>query len=557
MKNLAKWTVLISLLFSVKAFAADLLENTDSLDQYADQSQGNYQPMNLNYAGFNSIGMIQSAWQDPLQNLGEGQTKPAYSKYYWTPDLVLPIRVREGMITLVNFPEWELIESIAFGDTGSFDGRISGPNTVMLFPQSGSQVGVDSNVVINGRSGNKYVFYIKSEAVNTERLTNSIIDIDVVGGYGSSGGSPSSSSGILGGGSSSASAFRDGKTADATYTRRFLKEDWLKSLPIDPTKFRFDIEIYVPNPDDVVIAPERVWRDDIFTYIDLGEKALNMTQRPIVTLIVERVETPIGFRTKGPNNRLIIVEGVGDMVMRSGKRMVCLKLRRSDEEGLQYVSYADDQNDWDVAPKIPNGKTMGGNSSAGVGNAGQSGGVNSENGTGGAYSGANAGVSGGNVSAGGMNGMISVPNYANMPDGTSGSAGASGAVAGSGSGIMSGSECLPTMVNCGGINGGSNPYSKYKYGTGFAGQKGENLSIELGTDSDVNNLENLWKDLSGRYSSLLGGYEPFYSVDAPADGQGKELFHLRVGPVKSLESGDTVCSQLGRSGVFCSVVRVQ
>ncbi len=557
MKNLAKWTVLISLLFSVKAFAADLLENTDSLDQYADQSQGNYQPMNLNYAGFNSIGMIQSAWQDPLQNLGEGQTKPAYSKYYWTPDLVLPIRVREGMITLVNFPEWELIESIAFGDTGSFDGRISGPNTVMLFPQSGSQVGVDSNVVINGRSGNKYVFYIKSEAVNTERLTNSIIDIDVVGGNGSSGGSPSSSSGILGGGSSSASAFRDGKTADATYTRRFLKEDWLKSLPIDPTKFRFDIEIYVPNPDDVVIAPERVWRDDIFTYIDLGEKALNMTQRPIVTLIVERVETPIGFRTKGPNNRLIIVEGVGDMVMRSGKRMVCLKLRRSDEEGLQYVSYADDQNDWEVAPKIPNGKTMGGNSSAGVGNAGQSGGVNSENGTGGAYSGANAGVSGGNVSAGGMNGMISVPNYANMPDGASGSAGASGAVAGSGSGIMSGSECLPTMVNCGGINGGSNPYSKYKYGTGFAGQKGENLSIELGTDSDVNNLENLWKDLSGRYSSLLGGYEPFYSVDAPADGQGKELFHLRVGPVKSLESGDTVCSQLGRSGVFCSVVRVQ
>lgn len=557
MKNLAKWTVLISLLFSVKAFAADLLENTDSLDQYADQSQGNYQPMNLNYAGFNSIGMIQSAWQDPLQNLGEGQTKPAYSKYYWTPDLVLPIRVREGMITLVNFPEWELIESIAFGDTGSFDGRISGPNTVMLFPQSGSQVGVDSNVVINGRSGNKYVFYIKSEAVNTERLTNSIIDIDVVGGNGSSGGSPSSSSGILGGGSSSASAFRDGKTADATYTRRFLKEDWLKSLPIDPTKFRFDIEIYVPNPDDVVIAPERVWRDDIFTYIDLGEKALNMTQRPIVTLIVERVETPIGFRTKGPNNRLIIVEGVGDMVMRSGKRMVCLKLRRSDEEGLQYVSYADDQNDWDVAPKIPNGKTMGGNSSAGVGNAGQSGGVNSENGTGGAYSGANAGVSGGNVSAGGMNGMISVPNYANMPDGASGSTGASGAAAGSGSGIMSGSECLPTMINCGGTNGGSNPYSKYKYGTGFAGQKGENLSIELGTDSDVNNLENLWKDLSGRYSSLLGGYEPFYSVDAPADGQGKELFHLRVGPVKSLESGDTVCSQLGRSGVFCSVVRVQ
>lgn len=554
MKNLAKWTVLISLLFGAEAFAADLLENTDSLDQYADQSQGNYQPMNLNYAGFNSIGMIQSAWQDPLQNLGEGQTKPAYSKYYWTPDLVLPIRVREGMITLVNFPEWEWVESIAFGDTGSFDGSISEPNTVMLYPRSGSQVGVDSNVVINGRSGNKYVFYIKSEAVNTERLTNSIIDIDVVGGNGSSGGSPSSSSGVLKGGSASASAFRDNKTVDATYTRRFLKEDWLRSLPIDPAKFRFDIEIYVPNPDDVVIAPERVWRDDIFTYIDLGEKALNMTQRPIVTLIVERVETPVGFRTKGPNNRLIIVEGIGDMVMRSGKRMVCLKLRRSDEEGLQYVSYADDQNSWDIAPKIPGGQAAGSGASGGAGGAnGASGGANAGGSAGAAVG--TGGVSGSGVAAGGsLNGMMSVPNYANMPDGASGEAGAS---AGSGSGIMSGADCLPTMVNCGSMGGVQNPYPKYKYGSAFAGQKGENLSIELGTDSDVNNLENLWKDLSGRYSSLLGGYEPFYSVDAPADGQGKELFHLRVGPVKSLESGDTVCSQLGRSGVFCSVVRVQ
>lgn len=53
----------------------------------------------------------------------------------------------------------------------------------------------------------------------------------------------------------------------------------------------------------------------IFTYIDLGDKALTAVQRPIVTLIVERSETPVGFRTAGPNNRLIIVEGMGDMVL--------------------------------------------------------------------------------------------------------------------------------------------------------------------------------------------------------------------------------------------------
>ena len=84
-----------------------------------------------------------------------------------------------------------------------------------------------------------------------------------------------------------------------------------------------------------------------------------------------------------------------------------------------------------------------------------------------------------------------------------------------------------------------------------------NISIELGTDSNVSNLEDLWSSLSKKYSDTLRGYEPFFSVDAAADGQGKELFHLRVGPVDSLEDGDEVCSRLGRNGVFCSVVRTQ
>lgn len=520
--SLNKIVFAFSLLAASNVFAQ---VSTGTLDQYADQAQGNYQPMNLNYAGFNnSLGMIQSAWQDPLQNLGEGQSKPAYSRYYWTPDLVLPVRLREGMITMINFPEWELIENIYIGDSSSFDGRPSSPNTVLLYPKSGSNVGVDTNVILFGRSGNKYVFYVKSEGVQTERLTNSIIDIEVVDGK-NNGGSPSSGTGVLGSGGSfshnNAAGGSGGKLVDATYTRRFQKEDWLKSIPLDPTKFRFDIEIYVPNPDDVVIAPERVWRDDIFTYIDLGERALNMIQRPIVTLIVERVETPVGFRTKGPNNRLIIVEGIGDMVMRSGKRMVCLKLRRSDDEGTQYVTYAEDGNAWDVAPAIPGGQ---GGSGAQGGHAYWEGGKD------------------GNAPSG----MKQLPNLVNDEYiNTNGS----GNFQGQGGGSFTSTSDTSNYAK--------SPYPDYKYGSGFSNQGAESLSIELGTDADVNNLESLWRDLSGKYSSMLGKYEPFYSVDAPADGQGKELFHLRVGPVENLDTGDNICSQLGRSGIFCSVVRVQ
>lgn len=514
-----------------------------SLDQNADQSQGQYMPMNLGYAGFNSLGMTQSAWLDPLQNLGEGQTKPAYSKYYWSPDLILPIRLREGMMTLLNFPEWELIEDMYIGDNATFDGQISGPNTILLYPRKGANVGVDTNIIIFGRSGNKYVFYVKSEGVNTERLTNSIIDIDVIDGPAGSRGAGMAGGSVNGGASGmNASSYKAGNThsADSTFTKRFQRSDWIKEIPLDPTKFRFDIEVYVPNPDDVVIAPERVWRDDIFTYIDLGEKALNMTQRPIVTLIVERIEVPVGFRTKGPNNRLIIVEGIGDMVMRNGKRIICLKMRRSDDAGLENATYATDfeNSSWDVPQPLPGGKSR---PSGGTGN-------DSEFNGGGRMPGQY------DIQVG--QSEIVVPRYG--ANGGGGNVNVDYQRPGMNDGIdYSKMQHVRNNKQYGANSSGNSGMNGFNFGSGLSDGDNSNISIELGTDANVGNLENLWGQLSKKYPDVLGRYEPFFSVDAPADGQGKELFHLRVGPVKSLEAGDTVCSRLGRNGVFCSVVRTQ
>ncbi len=522
------------------------------MDASAEQAQGNYQPMNIGYAGFNSLGMSQAAWLDPMQNLGEGQSRPAYSRYYWSPDLILPIRLREGMITLVNFPSWEMIEDIFIGDNATFDGQISGPSSLLLYPRKGANVGVDTNIIVFGRSGNRYVFYVKSEAVNTERLTNSIIDIEVIGGQE---GAASGTFGALGR-SGGGGATSGGKSVDASYTRRFQKSDWLKEIPLDPSKFRFDLEVYVPNPDDVVIAPERVWRDDIFTYIDLGKKALNMMQRPVVSMIVERVEVPVGFRTKGPDNRLIIVEGVGDLVLRNGKRLICIKLRRSDESGLEYAIDSADYMPprWEVPAPLPeqqNGHSM---VPAGYGNMN-----NGANAGGGAYGGGMGGtppvVGQYDVQMG--QGQLLIPQYQQGNGMASGGAGGYQATQNPNADFdySKMQRISNTQQNSA---GGGNPYlQQYSYGSGFSDGGGSNISIELGTDADVNNLEKLWDNLSRKYKSDLSRFEPFFSVDAPADGQGKELFHLRVGPVRSLEDGDKTCGILGRNGVFCSVVRTQ
>lgn len=622
-RNIA--TLVLSLVM-INSIVANAQVNKNNLDQNADQTQGNYAATNLNYlGGVGSLGMMQSAWKDPLQHMGEGQTKPGYSKYYWTPELVLPVRVREGMYTLINFPKWEVIENVYLGDGQSFTAQIQGPSSLMVYPDTSQFVGVDTNMIVFGRSGNKYVFYVQSETVNTDRITNAIIDIEVVKKHQNSAGGNSNiyGSGYAG---KNGDGYQGGDAGvDSTYTRDLQKEDWIEKIPVDPTQFRFDIEVYVPNPDDIIIAPERVWRDNIFTYIDLGEKALTAVQRPIVTLIVERSETPVGFRAAGPNNRLIIVEGMGDMVLRSGKRMVCLKLRRADTDGLENAVYAK-SNEWDLQTsyasmpeetdvehdKIENvfndsdtqKKEKGffdfdsffttSNEKDEYGANINSFGLDTENNN----------VNENNISSSKNDASnLEKMNINSIPKVTTTIAPTpSENVEGQYDVNIGKSEIVvPTYNNenvsldveynkkekdnmlkqqLGDSNNNSNPVlitstdksesrndfvnskteeilNEFRKSSSYNNRSVNSISIELGTDENVNNLEKLWSEISKRYSATIGKYQPFYSVDTPADGQGKEVFHLRVGPINSLETGDDICSQLGRNGIFCSVVRVQ
>ena len=624
---------ILSVLVAVVTFStvAGAQVTKDVLDQNADQSQGNYAATNLSYLGSGSLGMTQSAWKDPLQHMGEGQSRPGYTKYYWTPELVLPVRLREGMYTLINFPNWEIVEQVYLGDSQSFNAEPYGPSSLMVYPEASQFLGVDTNMIVFGRSGNKYVFYVQSEAFNTDRITNAIIDIEVLKQK-----NPKNRTYATGPEGVGGNSFEGGDTSVvSSYTRNLQKEDWIENIPVDPTKFRFDIEVYVPNPDDIIIAPERVWRDNIFTYIDLGEKALTAVQRPIVTLIVERSETPVGFRSAGPNNRLIIVEGMGDMVLRSGKRIVCLKLRRSDADGLENTIYAD-TNEWDLqtahasqggdtvsdipqlsdmqqSENIKNKNTIKQNMIPDVYNDKSSSNEDEDffsdsmffdnsfeqnNGVSGSSKGQGVSKNISNIEdiEKTLNSMPKVspivssnnekavqnekltgqydvkvgesefifPEYNNTEKNIDVSVEKQNNPLLELDNVSSQNNSNPIFIQ------GSSSSSKqlvspeteallkeFKSGRFYDESKDSNISIELGTDENVNNLEKLWNDVSRKHSATLVGYQPFYSVDTPADGQGKEVFHLRVGPIKSIDDGDNICSQLGRNGIFCSVVRIQ
>ena len=263
---------------------------------------------------------IQAAWDNPTANMAAGSIKPGYAQLAWSAGSVLPIKLRNGMVTMVNLPNGEQIADAVVGDTGLFEiNTTQGDRTMFLSPKPENQ-GSDTNLIVTGTSGNKYIFYLRSEPSNSDEITYSQVDVMLDG----NGVLPNAVGTTTAGG---AKSIFTKKASSNTVGVDGEDYGWIKSMKIDPSEFRFDLDIFVPNPDDYVIAPERVWRDRIFTYIDFGDKVISMTQRPVVSLMVEGGESPVGFRTDGEDGRLLIVEAVGDMVLRSGQRIVCIKKR--------------------------------------------------------------------------------------------------------------------------------------------------------------------------------------------------------------------------------------
>ncbi len=550
----------------------DLPTNTEA-GQLADaiaQTAGEYDAMNLSY--IQSFGMQQKAWNDPLSHLGEGQTKPGYSKYVWSPDVVLPVRLREGMMTLINLPTWELIEKVHIGSPESFGGEIAAPNSLLVYADP-NYIGVDSNMIVFGRSGNRYVFYLRSETYNTDKITHSVVDVltgpkftpqSEGGNLGDFNGATATAAGAGAGNVSSGAPGWSGRGSSLTpggsqnpqvglNTASTGPKDWLQTIPVNPEKFRFDVEMYLPNPADVDIAPERVWRDDIFTYIDLGPKALTMVQRPVVNLIVQDSEVPIGFRTRGEHSRLIVVEGVGDMVLRNGRKIVCLKLRRDPAAGLENTDYSGSEkalNSW-YAPAQPDyGMTADGADANAETNAG----TNAA-----ARAGGNASTDQGNVNG------FDVQMNQDSAD-LNAQLGLQSGNLYSSSIYTQKMQPLPPipasvkqapMASAGIVNVIDQVSVDPRRQVPSVVTENETISIELASHPEISELETVWEKVLADNQDLLAAYEPYYSIDATADGDVRELFRLRVGPMGDVKSADKVCQKLGRRGYACSVIRVQ
>ena len=478
---------------------------------------------------------IQAAWDNPNANMASGSLKPGYAQLTWSKGSVLPVKLRNGMTTLVTLPNGEKIADAVVGNDSLFSiESAKGSNTMYITPVASNQ-GSDTNLIVTGESGNVYTLYLRSEPSNASEITYSQVDIILDGN-----GTLATATGTVNPVGSASSIFKTASSTSGTVGVDGEDYGWIKSMKIDPSEFRFDLDIFVPNPDDYVIAPERVWRDRIFTYIDFGDKVISMTQRPVVSLLIEGGESPVGFRTDGEDGRLLIVEAVGDMVLRSGQRIVCIKKREkpfliADTASVMALAEAN------VAQSIMSGQSL--NNIA--------------------YT---ADMNAINASA---NGYTTTPMMVgNMP------------MVGTTSGYYApAGYALPTQTYGGGTGGVNMVPTERLTAGSFLPQSNiplitsnqTGVAVELKSDTSVKALNDYWTNLLAKFSGedgqgILNQYKDmvFFAVDEQgvgelgAESSAARLYRLRIGPMTDVTTAQDLCNKLLEfSGTSCSVVRIQ
>jgi ComB9 competence protein len=295
--------------------------NGNRMSQTGQQLRGNYG--GLAQSGM-PAGMTQEAWNRPFDNMSDGQSAPGTIRYQWSADLIMPVRLRAGMVSSIVLPEWETAQDVVIGDPGTIEASILRPNQVAV---KSVQTGLDTSMSITGGSGNIYTFYLRTEGRNTDLVTDLQVFVQAAPSKGSGAwfnkemrnvGAPSAKP-------ASASSAAAGQDEDIMVPGAASQGD----EPVPSDRRIFNMKMFEVNEGDRVIAPEYVYTDGRFTYLHF---AAGVTDRPAVFRIVDGVEGRVNTRVTGRHSEVIIIEALGDFVLRSGTRAVCIKAVDGDDQ---------------------------------------------------------------------------------------------------------------------------------------------------------------------------------------------------------------------------------
>ncbi|MBK1666937.1 hypothetical protein CKO28_02625 [Rhodovibrio sodomensis] len=329
------------------------------------QSEGDYKPIDRSLTV--PLGLTQDAWANPIDNMSNGQVAPGVVRFRWSPELVMPVRLRESMVTMVTLPEWETVADVILGENYYFEAMIVRENTIAL---RAAASGVDTSATIIGGSGNAYNLYLRAESTATKQLTDVSVFIDAApasprhGWFRSQGGLNGALPRAMDGGQNTptdgaprlpgppkGSAEGQGEIAapDTSPAPEGTKPASPLGADIAGSKFyipkhemRFVHKMFEVSDGDRAIAPELVYTNGRFTFLHYGDKAATI-DLPVVYRVVDGVETLVNTRIIGDQNEVLVVEALGDFVLRSGRRIVCV-LRVQDRDRQKPPQMQDEQS---------------------------------------------------------------------------------------------------------------------------------------------------------------------------------------------------------------------
>lgn len=290
--------------------------NDNQMTQAGAQLSGDYGAA----AGYGALpaGQIQDAWNRPFDNMSAGQSAPGTVRYQWTADLIMPVRLRAGMVTSIILPDWDAAQDVIIGDPTAAEASILRPNQVAV---KSVQTGLDTSLSITGGSGNVYTFYLRNEGRNTKIVSDMQVFVQAAPSRGSREWFSSEKR----------NAYSAGPAKTASATSDDISVPGAASQgdePVPTDRRKFNLKMYEVHPGDRAIAPEYAYTDGRFTYLHFSA---GVTDRPAIFRIVDGVEGRVNTRVSGRHGEVIVVEAIGDLILRSGTRAVCVVTVDKDE----------------------------------------------------------------------------------------------------------------------------------------------------------------------------------------------------------------------------------
>lgn len=291
------------------------------VDQARDQNEGWFSPMRRP----RTSGQMQDVWD-------AAEPDDAVYATDLCSDCTYKVRTREFMVTVIELPRGEKIEAVDLGDDGGFSVKPRGDRRLAIRPAS---YGYDTSLVVYGKSGAVYPFYLRAESFNSVNVPDLVVRIEGSVQIDSDPAVPGFA-GILNDTKNPAlpaivvpgQADTDG-TKDAidkavsgltNTTPGTPAGDYVAEAPFDPNTLRGWGQYDLWGDDS--LRPETVFRDDHFTYVRFG-KHWKDVELPTAYVVVDGIDELVNTRVQGET---FIIESTRPLItLKSGKSFLCVE----------------------------------------------------------------------------------------------------------------------------------------------------------------------------------------------------------------------------------------